>query len=199
MNGLIHAQCGGAVASRRSKLLSRLLLSDSRDLSQTLLSRTLYYLGHAGLVLALEKLPGLIPQAPHDAAEDQMDWILIGAMWSYVLQLLAFRNELRAGTATARALASGISQLVRQGITTPQQLWSDLGQGWGIQANASSEMLSLLTALEYSFPGTARYSIAKALTDQGHTQAISPPAEEVNRTQSPQGTVSRASIQTRHL
>eukprot|EP00961_Rhodomonas_salina_P125246 1687390-Rhodomonas_salina.1 len=80
----------------------------------------------------------------------------------------------------------------RSGITTPRQLWSDLGQGWRIQANVSSdEMLSLLTALEFSFPGTARYSIINALTDHGPRRAV--PAASMNHTPSPPGTVSRSS------
>eukprot|EP00961_Rhodomonas_salina_P165514 2230056-Rhodomonas_salina.2 len=147
------------------EIQAALLLSDSRETGCTLLSRVLYYLGHAGLVLAWDELPCLITLAPYDSAIDSLDQPLIGAVWSYVRQLLAFKNELRAGTATGRALASGIATLVKQGITRPCQLWSDLGQGWRIQANVTSdEQLSLLTALEHSFPGTARYSIAKALT-----------------------------------
>eukprot|EP00961_Rhodomonas_salina_P021750 292594-Rhodomonas_salina.8 len=145
-----------------------LLLLDSRDSGRTLLSRVLYYLGHAGLVLAWDQLPGLITPAQYDSSLDPLDSTLIGAMWTYFRHLLAFKNELRACTATGRALALGIASLVRQGITKPHQLWSVMGQGWHIQANlTSAETLSVLTVLEHSFQGTVQYSIAKALEEGG--------------------------------
>eukprot|EP00961_Rhodomonas_salina_P205829 2778576-Rhodomonas_salina.1 len=170
------------------------MLSDSRDTGRTLLSRVLYYLGHAGLVLSWNQLPGLISPAPYDSATNPLDRSLIGAMWPYVRQLLAFKNELRAGNATSSALSSGIANLIRQGITTPRQIWSEIGQGWRIQANVTStEMISLLTALEHSFPGTARYSILKALGEGGGRRAAPSLEPHVDSTPSPTGPPSRSS------
>eukprot|EP00961_Rhodomonas_salina_P025445 343064-Rhodomonas_salina.1 len=96
---------------RPQEIQAALLLDDTALMSRTLLSRTLYYLGHAGIVLAWERLPDLIRPAPYPDDIDRKDRTLIGALWEYVRYRLSIRREMRKGSASNRALASGIANL----------------------------------------------------------------------------------------
>eukprot|EP00961_Rhodomonas_salina_P180392 2434876-Rhodomonas_salina.1 len=136
------------------------LLLDSADSSHTLLSRVLYYLGHAGIVLAWERLPDLVRPAQYQEDLDKLDQPLIGALWDYVRYSLSIRWEMRKGSASNCSLANGIASLVRQGFCTPRQLWSVPGNGWQIHATLThNELHSILLALEHSFPQTSRYLV----------------------------------------
>eukprot|EP00961_Rhodomonas_salina_P103930 1398410-Rhodomonas_salina.1 len=142
------------------EIQAALLLLDSVDSSHTLLFQVLYYLGHAGIVLAWEHLPNLVRPAPYPEDSDKLDRPLIGALWDYVWYCLSIRWEMCKGSASNHTLANGIASLVRQGICTPLQLWSVLGNGWRIHATLThNELNTILLALEHSFPQTSRYSV----------------------------------------
>lgn len=152
--------------TRPQEIQAALLLLDSTMDARTLLSRTLYYLGHVGIVLSWEQLPGLTPPAPYAPSDDPMSRPLLGALWSYVRYMLSTRWEMRMGAESNAALATGIRNLVRQGIKQPRQLWSSSGGGWRIHANLSqAETNTILLALEHSFTGTRRYSVLDEVTD----------------------------------
>mmetsp|Transcript_30075 Transcript_30075/g.61943 ORF Transcript_30075/g.61943 Transcript_30075/m.61943 type:complete len:350 (-) Transcript_30075:63-1112(-) len=148
--------------SKIREIQTVMLLEESMTRLATLLARLLYLTGLAGITLTWEAILGMggDPAAP-EQEQDPQEQSLTGGLYDYMWVCVRAYWRGKGDVDFNRDLAEGIQRLVAAGITATHQMKHLTSGEWWVETPLTKQQhLAVLQALEESFEGTRRHSVA---------------------------------------